>query len=370
MSDLVRPTGHEDIVRGLAAAAREERLPHALLFEGPEGIGKFRAALWLAATLLCDRAGPRPGDGPGSGPGNGNGPCLTCGPCKRVLAESHPDIFVVDARAHDQDELVVGFIAYRKDKPDKGYKGQAIEEFLDLRAAESRGKFVIVREAERMTEAAQNAFLKMLEEPRPGVHIFLETAVPNALLQTVRSRVIRVRFDALSPDTCADVIVASLGLDRSDPDDAARLEDLVRISGGAPGTALTLDERSALSMEALVGAAFSGARPASEVATELWDLDGDFPGKTPFVRRRTRAETILDLGLELLVDLERCVAGAPADALRHGALAAELAMNARMRSDSVRRRVGEAWLSAREDLHLNLSPEGLVDRALAATSNR
>ena len=360
MSDLVRPIGHEDTVRGLAEAAREKRLPHALLFEGPEGIGKFRAALWLAATLLCERAGS----------GDGDEPCLACGPCKRVLAESHPDIFIVDARAHDQDELVVGFIAYRKDKPDKGFKGPSIEEFLDLRAAESRGKFVIVREAERMTEAAQNAFLKTLEEPRPGVHILLETAVPNALLLTVRSRVIRVRFDPLPPGACADVIIESLGLDRSDPDDAAHLDDLVRISGGAPGTALTLDERSALTMEALVGAAISGARPASEVATELWDLDGDFPGKTPFVRRRTRAETILDLGLEVLVDVERCVAGAAADTLRHGALAAELATHAHICSASVRRRVGEAWLSAREDLHLNLSPEGLVDRALAGTSHR
>ena len=368
MSDLVRPIGHERIVRGLAESASEDRLPHALLFEGPDGIGKFRAALWLAASLLCDRASA-------AGQETHGEPCLTCGPCKRVLAGSHADVFVVDARAHDQDELVVGFIAYRPVKPETGYKGPAIEEFLDLRAAEGRGKFVIVREAERMNEAAQNAFLKMLEEPRPGVQIVLETSVPNALLQTVRSRVVRVRFDPLTPDACAAVIVEALGLDRSDPEDAAHLEDLVRISGGAPGSALTLDARSALTIETLVGAALSGARPASEIATELWDLDGDFPGKTPFVRRRTRAETILDLGLDLLVDVERCIAvgestAAGSVALRHGPLAAELATNAHLRSESARRRLGDAWLSAREDLHLNLSPEGLVDRALAATSPR
>ena len=54
MPELVEPLGHGDVVRGLVESARASQLPHALLFEGPEGIGKFRSAIWLAAALLCD----------------------------------------------------------------------------------------------------------------------------------------------------------------------------------------------------------------------------------------------------------------------------------------------------------------------------
>jgi hypothetical protein len=354
--ELVRPLGHDAVVGRLVATARAGRLPHALLFTGPAGIGKARAALWLAATLLCER--------------EGDGPCMECGPCKRVRSDQHADVFVVDAREHDQDEITVFFVAHRDDRPQTAYQGPSIEDFLGLRAAEDRGKYVVVRDADRMNEAAQNAFLKMLEEPRPGVHLLLETANPGALLQTVRSRVVTERFAPLDPRTCAEVLFTAGGFDRSNAEDVAAVDVLGRLAGGAPGAALELHARSAPRIAELLGDAFAGARPAGEVAAELWDLDGDFPGKSAFVRRRVRAETILDLGLEVLVDVERRIAGLPPEGLRHGEVAERLAGDRRFVREADRRRMGESWLSAREDLHLNLSPEGLVDRALAAAAPR
>ncbi|MEM6568016.1 MAG: hypothetical protein AAF957_06375 [Planctomycetota bacterium] len=353
---LVRPVGHEDLVRGLAQSARAERLPHALLLEGPEGVGKFRAALWLATTLLCER--------------EGDAPCLQCGPCKRVLAGTHADLFVVDARAEDQDELSIFFVTHRDERPKTAYQGPAIEDFLDLRASEGRGKFVVVRDAHTMNEAAQNAFLKMLEEPRPGVTILMTSHAPGALLRTVRSRVVRVSCEALDAAACADVTARALGLDPADEDDAERLGALVRASGGSPGIAALLDARAALPIAGLVGAALAGDRSASEVASELWDLDGDYPGRTPFVRRRSRAEAILDLGLEVLTDVERCASGIDPAGLRHGGIAGRIASSDALGVTARRRRVADAWLTARADLELNLSPEGLVDRALAASSPR
>ena len=352
MTDLVRPRGHQDAVVGLVRSAREGRLPHALLLTGPDGVGKFRAALWLATTLLCEEGG--------------EAPCGACGSCKRARAASHADLFTVDARAHDQDELTIFFVAHREDRPSTAYQGTSIEDFLGLRAAEGRGKFVIIREAHRLNEVAQNALLKMLEEPRDGVHFLLETATPDALLETVRSRVVEVRLDGLDRETCEAVLFDAGGFDRTDAAQVEEVAELVRLSGGAPGVAMALSSRRAPELAQLVGEALTGARAAHEVAAELWEVDGDFEGKTAFVRRRVRAETILDLGLGILADAERCLAGGDPDPLRHGRLAASLAKGGAFASTPARRRMGRAWLEAREDLRLNLSPEGLVDRALAS----
>lgn len=350
MPELVRPVGHDDVLAGLVASARAGALPHALLFRGPAGIGKFRAARWLAATLTCERGESEP--------------CLECGACTRALAGSHPDHFVVDAREHEQDEVTIFFVAERGERPQTAYQGQSIESFLALRAAEGRGKFVIIREADRMNEAAQNAFLKMLEEPRPGVHLILETARPRALLATVRSRVVDVRFEPLGAEDCASVVRATGAYDGDD----AHLEALVRSASGSPGGALELHARGVPAMAELVARALGGAAPAHEVAAELWDQRGDFPGRTAFVQRRTRAETILDVGLELLTDVERSLAGVDESRLRHGRLARGLASSDRFEREGSRRRIADAWLGAREDLRLNLSPEGLVERALSAAS--
>ena len=67
---------------------------------------------------------------------------------------------------------------------------------------------------------------------------------------------------------------------------------------------------------------------------------------------------------EVLTDVERAIAGVHPDDLPHGLVAGPIAESGRFSEPSSRRRIGEAWLRAREDLGLNLSPEGLLDRAL------
>ena len=91
--------GHEGIRNRLAGALAAGRLPQALLFEGPPGVGKQRLALWLAQAILCE-----------AGPGNGEG-CGACRACKLVLNLSHPDVhwFVPvepPKKAADPDKLV------------------------------------------------------------------------------------------------------------------------------------------------------------------------------------------------------------------------------------------------------------------------
>src|SRR5260370_6730397 len=75
--------GHEGTRNRLVGAIASGRLPQALLFEGPRGVGKQRLALWLAQALVCDGSGPRPAPGE---------PCGTCAACKMTLNLAHPDV--------------------------------------------------------------------------------------------------------------------------------------------------------------------------------------------------------------------------------------------------------------------------------------
>ena len=78
--------GHEGTRNRLVGAIASGRLPQALLFEGPRGVGKQRLALWLAQALVCEN----PGTGKGE-TGKGE-PCGACQPCRLVLNLSHPDV--------------------------------------------------------------------------------------------------------------------------------------------------------------------------------------------------------------------------------------------------------------------------------------
>jgi DNA polymerase-3 subunit delta' len=339
---LRAPIGHDAALASLFASARAGRLAHALLFAGPEGVGKFLAARWLGAGLLCDR-GPAP-------------PCEACGPCKRVRAGTHPDLFVVDAGAEGFDKLSIYFVAHRDLRPKEVYQGPAIEDFLDLRSAEGRGKVVLVREAETLVEEAQNALLKSLEEPRPGVVLVLECSTPASLLATVRSRLVRVDFGTLQPAALAALLADEPSVAELDEQGYARL---VRLAAGSPGRALRLARRGVPAMRALLDGALSGRLGPSAAARELWEIAGDFSARTESAERRLRAETFFDLGLEVLRDLERRRAGLAPDELVHGDAPAPA-----RDGEAARRGRMDAWIAARQDVQRNLGPEALVDRAL------
>jgi len=334
------PRGHRAVVEGLWSSARDGRLAHALLFKGPEGVGKFLAARWLAQGLMCS-------EGPGV-------PCEQCGPCRRVLSGGHPDVFLVDAAAVGEDQITIHFIAERE-RPKTAYQGPSVENFLKLRAHEGGWRIVIVREADRMNENAQNAFLKTLEEPSQQTLIVLETSEPGRLLATIASRVVTVEFDELERED-ARTILAANGVD---PEGA---NVLARWSRGAPGRALRLQRSAALEIRPLLVDVMRGSTSAAGAAAVLWDLEGEFPGKTPSAKLRGRVRTVLDLGLELLGDAVRAAAGAPAEKLAHGDVAGEQAL----KGGVLARWQMEQWLRARQDVQANMGADAILDRALFA----
>ena len=341
---LVPPVGHDGWLTGLWKAQETGRLSHALLLTGREGIGKFTAARWLAAGLLC-------AEGPGR-------PCLACGPCKRMAADSHPDYMEVDARAHDLDSLTVAFFAPRREARTSGYTGPSVGEFLSLRSAEGGARVVVVREAERMNGSAQNAFLKTLEEPAPGTVLVMESSASGVLLPTILSRVVQVPVPSLDPlDAMAVLKTQGVG---EEEEEAQEVREWVQMSQGSPGLAMRFGQQERPAMLGVLLAVVAGELGALEARNRLMELPGRFEGKTPTAQARVRARCFLDLVLDWIQDGERLRSG-----LERGALALGPHLDPYLDWDRSRRKgVLEGILGIRADVGLNLACESLLDRAL------
>lgn len=336
-----RPVRAAEAVLGLWRAAGAGRLSHALLFHGPEGVGKFLAARWFARGLLCER-----------GPGE---PCGTCGPCKRVAVATHPDLHVVDPRAEGEETLKVERVARRE-----GAKGPpSVGELLSLRPGEGGWRVVLLRDFDLAGPAAQNALLKTLEEPGERTLLVLVTSRPERLLDTVRSRCVGVRFGSLTRAECQAVLEDQ----GAAPEAAARL---ARWSGGSPGLALALGAAGADDIRAALGALLTGQQDPLDAARAIEAVEAPAAGKTPAARERAQVLSALDLGLALLGDLVRWEAGVAPGHLAHGDwIEAHAGALSAWRPPALEAGLG-ALLEAQLDLGANLNAGGVLDRALLA----
>jgi DNA polymerase III subunit delta' len=228
MVDLVMPIrplyGHEGIRNRLAGAVASGRLPQALLFEGPRGVGKQRLALWLGQLLLCES------------PVEGK-PCDACRSCRLAVSLQHPDLhwFVpleLNKKGADADkqidlveEALAEEMAARREGPlydaPSGLASHGIASVrlllrrLALTPAMGSRKVFIVGDAERLVaqqgaDAAANALLKALEEPPADTLFILTAAEPEALLPTVLSRVVRVRVTRVQGSVVTSFIQSEL----------------------------------------------------------------------------------------------------------------------------------------------------------------
>ena len=197
---------------------------HAYLFAGPKGTGKRSVARLCAMTAVCRGE---------------HKPCGVCGPCRRVLADTHPDVHTVEPA---KGKATIGVDALR----------DVIEE-VSVRAFEDGAKALIFPEADRMTAQAQNCLLKTLEEPPQDTVFFLVTDQPAMLLSTIVSRCRTIRFHPLSIEAAARRLTA-LGLDGADAMRRARMAD------GCVGQALEIDQERMALRERLTHDVFSVRR--------------------------------------------------------------------------------------------------------------
>jgi DNA polymerase III subunit delta' len=244
---------HEGIRHRLVGAIASGRLPQALLFEGPTGVGKQRLALWLAQALVCEKSGEKARGDAGEG-------CGECQHCKLVLNLSHPDVhwFVplelskkggdADKQVELVEEALGEEMAARRQQPlyepPSGLASHGIAAVrlllrrLVLTPAMGRRKVFVIGDAERLVpqtgaDAAANALLKALEEPPADTVFVLTTATPDALLPTILSRVVRVRVARL-----ADSVVAAFAQQELDVKGQRELAQRVALADGRIGRLL------------------------------------------------------------------------------------------------------------------------------------
>jgi DNA polymerase-3 subunit delta' len=191
--------GQERAVDALSRAIAGGRLPHALLFTGPNGVGKTRLALELARALNCTGTEP---------------PCGVCLHCRQIQAGSHPDVTVVE-RPEDKDSITIQQV-------------RELREVASLRPFQASHKVYIIAGAEALTAQAADALLKTLEEPQPQLTLVLTAAEDDALPGTIVSR---CRVIALQPVE-TPTIVALLERNGVDGSTAARIARLARGSVG------------------------------------------------------------------------------------------------------------------------------------------
>ncbi|MCF6283648.1 MAG: DNA polymerase III subunit delta' [Candidatus Hydrogenedentes bacterium] len=164
---------------------QQNRVPNGLLFWGPEGVGKQFAAIELAKALNCTE-------------GKGDA-CDQCLSCRKIMSGNHPDVKIV-APSGKVRNINVDTIDF-------------ITELSAYRPFQSEWRIVIVQDADRMRADAQNHFLKTLEEPPSKTAFILQTAFPQHLLPTIRSRCQAVRFGSLQPATVARILQREHSLD-------------------------------------------------------------------------------------------------------------------------------------------------------------
>jgi DNA polymerase III subunit delta' len=247
---LERPLGQGEALARQVRAARRLVLPHGFVVEGERGGGKSTIVRWLTAALLC----PSELDA--------DEPCAVCRVCTLVANDAHPDVHVV-RRAHSEQE--------RKDEGGSYHvvtidQVRATEERLARHAVEGRARIAVFGEADHLSEEAQNALLKTLEEP--GVHVFLllEATAPENLLGTIRSRVQRLKALPLPAATVHDELFRRL------PAASARFGAAVELADGSLGQALWLCSDRGAELQDVVRRVLAdpqGLRPAPVVRAVL-----------------------------------------------------------------------------------------------------
>lgn len=210
--------GQDRALRTVGFAMEKDRFHHAYRFEGPDGVGKELTALSIAKVLNC-KAGNTLELGSGDEAVTLPDFCGTCGSCHKIGTGNHPDVMILAAL--------------------KGKATIAIKQIRELHGfvlyppSEGEAKVIIVRDADKATEEAANAFLKMLEEPPPRTHFFLVTARPHKLLPTIMSRTVPVRFSPLGAEDMKAV------LEEIVPDQPpGEIENIAAMSGGSVSAAL------------------------------------------------------------------------------------------------------------------------------------
>lgn len=163
--------GHAELGRHLTQLLESRRTPKVMLFVGPQALGKSEAALWLMRRDLCTAKKAQP--------------CDLCTACRQTKNNTHPNSVVLDS---DEKESI-GIEVVR----------QAIQPY-ELVSWNKAMRWLIIVDAERLTEAASNTMLKFLEEIPPDIQVIMTSSQPERMLPTLRSRATTYQWHFVASD--------------------------------------------------------------------------------------------------------------------------------------------------------------------------
>jgi DNA polymerase-3 subunit delta' len=233
--------GHQDIKQRLIQSVAEQRIPHAQLICGSEGIGKLRLALAYAQYISCTNRSVS----------DSCGVCPSCVKCAKLI---HPDLHfafpIVKSSTGDVcnhylpqfREMVLtnnyfgiddwmAFCFGDNNKQSIIYENESDEiiKKLSLKSYESEYKVMIIWLPEKMHESCSNKILKILEEPAEKTLFLLVSNQPDLLLTTIASRTQRIQILPLTDDEVAQTLLAEKHFELS-PEDA---QNIARIASGS-----------------------------------------------------------------------------------------------------------------------------------------
>jgi DNA polymerase III subunit delta' len=234
-----------------------ERMPHAVLLHGRQGIGKLVFAQALADALLCES------------PDSDGFACGACTSCNWLAQGNHPDFRMVEPEDKTEDEgedVVKAATTVNRSKKKSRYivvdQIRALSDLVSLSTHRHGLRVVVLHPAETLNPNAANALLKMLEEPPPATLFVLVTHQLQRLLPTIRSRCHKIAMHMPSRSE-AEAWLATQG--------AKNPEFCLAQAGGAPLAALEADNDEAVEeVETFVVQLLQGERINPFVAASHW----------------------------------------------------------------------------------------------------
>jgi len=197
--------GNDNVKSAVENAIKARRIPHAILIEGDMGLGRHTLAGFIARAAVCESE---------------NRPCGECKGCKMYSAMSHPDVLTVAPEDGKKNITVAQIRTLRNDAYIKPHSA-------DFKA-------FIIDGAERMNEQAQNALLKVLEEPPANVIFILISLSRTILLETIVSRCTVLSLSAPEQSAAISHLKATTNYGED------KISAAVKQSGGNVGAAIDL----------------------------------------------------------------------------------------------------------------------------------
>ncbi len=219
LKDVVGQEGALEILRG---SITKNRVAHAYLFAGEDGIGKKLTAINFAKALNCQKNRNAFSHHASRRTHYEIDCCDKCSSCIKIDKAIHPDVFLI---APENGQIKVDVI-------------RKLVESLAYKAFEGKWKIAIIDEADTLNQSAANAFLKTLEEPPDKSILVLISSMPELILTTIQSRCQRINFLPLPLNKMGELLEHKYSTERSKIHSKQAML-LSLLSGGRPGWALS-----------------------------------------------------------------------------------------------------------------------------------